>query len=458
MGISSAINAARSGLNAASLGIETTSNNVANAATKGYSRRSVRTSGAASVTLGGHARGTGVEVDRIQRSTDWFIVKRSVQSAGDRNQAMARRDTLIQAESWFSDGDVGALSARVQGLYDSLSLATTDPGNSSYRQQFLTDADRFARGISRVAGAMDDIQSDLEDRGEELAISLNTRLEQVAELNVKILETGDVDSAATLIDERDQVARSLAEDLGAEIRFDYETGEAAILVGGVALVHEGEWSEVEATANAAGQLSLERVSGSLDLGDSVRGTFGGMIESWSDVESYLDDLDSVVTDLADAFNTQHNAGFDLNGAAGADLFIWDNTLPHVSTSLKLDETITSDEVAFAGAAAASPGDIDNLKSLLDLEDSLLFTAGTETSEQFMTGLISGVGFDINKAESDVEHYSAVLNDLDVLRDSVAGVDLDEEAAALIQYQTAYQAAAKVMTVADELIQTLMQVA
>lgn len=457
MGISSAINAARSGLNAASLGIETTSNNVANAATKGYSRRAVLTSGAAPVTLGGHARGTGVEVDRIRRSTDWFIVKRSIQSAGDRNQAMARQDVLVQAESWFSDGDVGSLSARVASLYDSLGLVTTDPANSSYRQQFLTDADRFARGISRVAGAMDDIQTDLEERAEELAVDLNTRLEQVAELNGKILQAGDVDSAASLIDERDQVARSLAEDLGAEIRFDYDTGEAAILLGGVALVHESEWSEVESTTNAAGELTLERVSGALDLGDSVRGTYGGMMEGWADVESYLDDLDSVVTDLADAFNTQHNAGFDQNGAAGADLFIWDNTLPHVSTSLRLDETIATDELAFAGAAAASPGDIDNLKALLDLEDSLLFTAGTETSEQFMSGLISGVGFDINKAESDAAHYSAVLSDMDVLRDSVAGVDLDEEAAALIQYQTAYQAAAKVMTVADELIQTLMQV-
>jgi flagellar hook-associated protein 1 len=455
MGITSAMNAARSGLTAASLGIETTSNNVANASTEGYSRRAVRTKGGMAVTMGGNARGTGVAIDRVARATDWFVTKRVVETAGDVGEAQTRRDALALAESWFSEGEVNGISSRLQSFYDTLTTATTDPGNMSARRAVLTEADRFAEGVTRIAGSLVDIQTELEERAEDLASSVNARLEEVAGLNSRILEAGDPDAASDLIDRRDQVARSLAEDIGAELRIDRQTGEASVLLSGMALVQEGEFMTVQAGENDDGELTLLVGKGELDLGDDAGGRLGGMVKAWEKVEGYLDDLDSLVGDLGDALNTAHQSGYDLSGTAGDELFTWDTTIEHAATSFALNTDVTAEKLAFAGDSNGSVGDVTNLKVMLDVEEAELFSS--QTAEQFMNSLVSEVGTDVNEAEADLLHYGAVMSDMDALRDSVAGVDLDEEAADLIKYQTAYQAAAKVMSVADELIATLLQV-
>lgn len=458
MGISSALNAARTGLSAASMGIETTSNNVANAATEGYSRRAVRTTSGAAVTLGGHARGTGVAIDRISRASDFFITRRIVDTAGDAGEATARRDALVLAESWFSEGEVNGLSTRLQDFYDSLSSASADPGNASARRAVVTAATRFANGISRVASALVDVQTELESRVADVASDTNERLAEVADLNGKILEAGDPDAAAGLIDRRDQVVRGLAEDLGAEIRVDRDTGEATVLLGGVALVQGDRSLEVAAGENSDGELTLLVTSiGDMDAQASVSGRVGGIMAAWSKIEGYLDQLDSLASDLGQAVNDQHALGYDTDGAAGGDVFTWDSGGEHASTSFEVDGSLSASTLAFASDSAGSVGDIGNLQSMLDIESSELFAGSTQSGEQFLNALVSEVGSDVNEAESDVQHFGAVLSDLDSLRDSVSGVDLDEEAAQLIQYQTAYQAAAKMLGAADELMQTLLQV-
>ncbi len=455
MGSISALNSAQTGLNAASMGIESTANNVANAANDGYSRRTVRTTNGAPVSIGGHSLGSGVAIDRIARSTDYFVTKRIVDTSGKTGEAAARRDALQMAETWFSETDMEGLTTRLQDLYDSLSAATTDPGNSSVRRAVVNSASTFAAGVSRTASALVDIQGELEDRVSDMVSEINERLSDVADLNERIVESGGAAPAADLMDRRDQLVRQLADDLGAELRIDRDTGEATVLLGGVALVQEDQALAVSAGSNAAGELTLLVDSvGDLDVASQLGGRIGGMVKGWLDVEGYLDDLDTVVQDLGDALNTQHALGFDLNGNPGGDIYSWDAAAPHLSTTIDVDANLTPTTLAFASNPTASLGDIGNLQALQAIEDQQIF--GTQTGEQFINSLISLVGSDVRSAESDMEHYGTVLSDLDMLRDSISGVDLDEEAVKLIEYQTAYQAAAKMISAADTMLQTLFQ--
>jgi len=455
MGAISALNAAQTGLTAASLGIESTSNNVANAANDGYSRRAVRTTNGGPVSIGGHPRGAGVVIDRIARSTDYFVTKRIVDTSGKTGEAAAHRDALHMAETWFSETDMEGLTTRMQGFYDSLTAATSDPGNTAVRRAVVNSASTFAAGISRTAGALVDIQGELEDRVGDMVSQINDRLADVADLNERIVESGSPEQAADLMDRRDELVRTLADELGAELLVDRETGEATVLLGGVALVQGDHALTVAAGQNAAGDLTLIVDSiGDLDAGSQVGGRIGGMIKGWSDLEGYLDELDTMVEDLGGALNTQHSLGFDLNGNPGGDILSWDAAANHLSTTVDVDANLSASTLALASNPTASLGDIGNLQALLDIENQQLF--GTQTGEQFINSLVTLVGSDVRSAEADVEHYGTVLADLDMLRESISGVDLDEEAVKLIEYQTAYQAAAKMISAADTMMQTLFQ--
>ena len=158
-----------------------------------------------------------------------------------------------------------------------------------------------------------------------------------------------------------------------------------------------------------------------------------------------------------AFNTQHNAGFDQAGAAGGDFFAFtagsEAITLGVDTALRADPTL----LAIAGAATAAAGDGDNLAVLLDVEDQLLHAGATRTTTEALADIYAEVGRDIETAEMDHSVFELQLEDILMLRDSVSAVDLDEEATNLMAYQASYQAAARVLTATNELLDVLMRV-
>jgi flagellar hook-associated protein 1 FlgK len=87
----------------------------------------------------------------------------------------------------------------------------------------------------------------------------------------------------------------------------------------------------------------------------------------------------------------------------------------------------------------------------------VFAAGTRTAGQALADFASRAGTDVSAADSDATSMDEQLADMDVLRDSISAVDTDEEAIRLIEFQTAYRAAARVLSVSDEMLRTLLSV-
>ena len=112
-------------------------------------------------------------------------------------------------------------------------------------------------------------------------------------------------------------------------------------------------------------------------------------------------------------------------------------------------------LAFAGAAAGDAGDADNLTLMYDLQDLNIIDGGTSTAHDYIVALTTQVGNDVAESERMANTQHAVLDDLDELYNNLHGVDMDEEAANLVMYQSAYQASAKVITVTNELMSNLM---
>lgn len=110
---------------------------------------------------------------------------------------------------------------------------------------------------------------------------------------------------------------------------------------------------------------------------------------------------------------------------------------------------------FSVSANGNPGDGRNAAALAQSLDQGLFEGGTVSPGERFAGMLASVGAATRAAEGRAEARDTILGEAQVARDAVAGVNLDEEAANLLRYEQAYQAAARIIAVADEVFRTLL---
>ena len=226
-------------------------------------------------------------------------------------------------------------------------------------------------------------------------------------------------------------------------------------MGGHAVVSRAEARTLSIDKTHPISLSVNAGAGTIDVTEDAGGEIGGYLEAYQKTSDYIDQLNTFTIDFSTAMNTQHNAGFDRNGVAGTDLFTF--APGDEAKSLKFSDTIMEDVqlLAFAGDIAGEAGDGENLVLMLDLQDANIIDGGTSTAHDFTVGLTTQVGNDVAESERLAVSQHNALNDLDELYQNLHGVDMDEEAANLVMYQSAYQASAKVMSVTNELMQNLL---
>ena len=184
---------------------------------------------------------------------------------------------------------------------------------------------------------------------------------------------------------------------------------------------------------------------------------GGKLKGWLEVRDaaipdYLARLDEFAGELADAVNTLHASGFDLYAAAGQAFFSGST-----AADIGLNPTISADpnRIAAASLPAGVPGDNAKAVAIADLQHAAVMVGGTATMDDFYRSLVSDVGNQVRSATDFAEHQSVMMASLDNYRESISGVSLDEEMLNLIKFQHAFDAAAKLVTTVDEMIQTMM---
>lgn len=447
------------GLSVASAGIDVTTQNVTGASTPGYTRRSLRTQQLAPVQQRGLFVGQGATPLAVARSADRLLGVRLIDASGSQAASSTLAENLRVAESYLDSTSSTGIAEALDQVFDALGSASADPSDASLRRGVIHACDAFASTTSRIAtGFADTISAIDEQVGASLA-EVNATLEEIAALNARIGRAGADVGPADLLDRRDQLILGLSQEVGvtAELKAD---GQAVVYLAGHAVVAGGDWRALSESTDAAGDAAIhvDMDGGTFDVTSLVGGEMGGLIEARTNLRGWIDDLDTFAFTFATAMNAAHATGFDQTGAAGGDLFTLTATATDAAKALAVDPAVAEDPslLAFAGAATALGGDGDNLQVMLDLEDDLtLFTNGNPRSA--ISAIVSDIGSAVSAAESDQEAQDALVADLETLRESTAGVDTDEEATHLLEYQSAYRAAAKVITAADELLRTLLQI-
>lgn len=438
--------------------VEVIEHNVANASTPGYRRQAAVLAAAPPYAppslqrdLTAGQMGMGVMVERVRRFNLEFFDGRYRREIADANRWELERDTLRQVEATLAENTSDGLTPKLDAFWASWQALSADPANTALRGEVRARAIALAEGFNHRAQALNAIRADQDLSVTQRVAEVNTLAAQIANLNAEISRVKSVgDQPNDLMDERDRALDRLAEVAGA-VSHEQPSGEVVVSIGGHALV-VGHSTFGLTTSPDPANGNLAKVSWADGQTFSAgRGELAGLLDARDRaIPAQTAGLNAAAFALAGRVNTLHQAGYGTNNAIGLNFF---NTFTTTDYALELKVSANVDTLANIAAAAApnSPGDGSMALAMTNVQRELLMNGGTATLNQYYTAQVGALGLEIQRAADSADDRALVAKSLDDQRESVGGVSLDEEAANLVQSQRAYQAAARLMTTVDEML-------
>ncbi|WP_409421750.1 flagellar hook-associated protein FlgK [Pseudaeromonas sp. ZJS20] len=428
------ISTAASGLSATQVVLNTISNNVANSETDGYSRRTV--------VLTSQASG-GVSASSLERQTSFFLQQQTWGSTSEVGYYTSYSDYSSYLEQLMSSDSLDITSS-LSAFYSALESASSSPDDEALRTAVLTAAQTLATTFNALSGYLDDIAQDVNSQIDSTVTQVNDLSAQIADLNQQIvsLQSQGLDTSA-LEDSRDAAIDSLSELVEFDVLAQADGSYSLTLPQGQTLVSGSNAATLSWDSSSG--LSLTFGKQTTSISEEMSGSLGGLFAFVNEVlEPTQSQLDSIAVAVAEALNDAQADGYDLDGDSGAALFSWDSQDP--AGTLSVSSGFTTDDLAFAGSSTTGSGDNDNLLAMLEL---------SEDQQSDYTALVTWLGQVSSQASNALSTSTTLQSSLSDSLDSISGVNLDEEAANLVVYQNIYSANAKVLSAADELFDTVL---
>jgi len=438
---------ALSGSNAAQAALGAASQNIANLQTPGYTRQGVLLSSLGSGE-GVRSAGSGVEIGALMRFSDSYKNQQMWRAASDQGARAQTQPYLTQLERIMGD-DGSSISKGIDGFFTALNATAVDPTSTPLRQQIITSADAMAQNFNSIANVMSNQLLSLNQQRAAIVPQANTALQNIASLNQRIAtSTAAGTNVSAMIDARDQLIDGLASQMAIEVNNQADGSISISLKSGQPLVIGSMAGELSASMNVAGDqvMSLKFANSRFTLDNvAVGGQLGGLGEF---EQNTLRPMQQSVSDLAIALKDRVNdtlaLGKTMSGAAGGPLFEYANG------KLSIKAGFNATDLALSATGAA--GDSGNLQKLIDIKSQPVSVnwVGSVLLSDADTQLVGKLGI-------YSQQNQALLKTADTVRaqavndwKSTSGVNKDEEAMNLVEFQNMYQANMKVISVANAL--------
>jgi len=458
MGISAAMEIGKNGLSIYRVATEVTSENIANVNTPGYSRQRVILETAPPTNANGFPMGTGVRIASVERYYDALLQKQIVNAETKQGYDTTKSTVLQQIEPTFNDITNDGLGTAISDFFGAWQDLTLNPAGTAERQAVLTRAQILADNFHSVSKTLNDSIAMQNESLVPLTNDINATLANIAELNGQIKTTELVSGNANETrDQRDQLIRELSAKIGITFTENsdgttdiaYADGGAALVTGTTAgsfslVVNAGKY-DVYVTPPAGVAAIVAPVTGELGATVALRDTI---------IPGYRTQVDTLAKSVADTVNAVHTTAFNLAGATGQNFFTPPAAVSGAAAGLSLAAGLTTNTIAASATLATLPGDNSKALAIARLINDTTTTAGT-TYNSYYTNLVSTIGLDVKAAKNTVAQDEAFTNQLSSLRESNSGVSLDEELTNLVKYQRSYQASAKLITTATEMMDTVI---
>ncbi|MDP2360910.1 MAG: flagellar hook-associated protein FlgK [bacterium] len=446
------LDTARSALLAHQMALNVTGHNVANVSTEGYTRQRLELG----ARLGSEQRlrgiGAGVEPIALQRlRLEHFdrSYRRELAGLGSADQ----RDQLLRGiEAVVGEPGTPGVGDALDSFFSAWADLGNEPAEESYRRAVLEAGSRLAGRLNQLNGQLRAQRTDTNLEVASIGRQINEKTARLADLNrnIQSAEQGGR-SASDLRDARDLLVDDLARLVDVRAAEDAQ-GTYRVWVGGRALVDGVHAVPLSLRQEPGGDGTvLTRLDWS-DTGAAIRprsGELAGLLEVRDTViPARLAELDALAAELVREVNTLHRGGSDLAGRAGRDFF--DPARPGAA-DIALSRWVLDDPQRVAASADGGIGNGEAAAAIALLAERGLAGLSGRSLGEAWGSLVSQVGAETARAADERSIQQAFVTELDARRQSMSGVNLDEELTRMMAQEQAYAAAARVVSVADNML-------
>jgi flagellar hook-associated protein 1 FlgK len=486
--------------------LNTTGHNISNANTKGYSRQVVNMTASRPIDAVGFSKstaagqlGTGVEASSITRIREKFLDNQYRNEYKSYGNFSVQLDTLSKLEGIVNEPSDTGLRTVISNFWNSWSDLSKNPENADGRKVVMEQTMALVDSFNYTAKQLGDLKADLTENVEINLNTVNSITTSIAQLNGEIRRVeGLGDNANDLRDQRDLITDQLSGLINIRVE-DQESGYR-IMMGGTELV--------QGTATAA--LDSAAIATAVASGDLNSGAIYGTIYARDHyVEGYIGELNNLVQTMANGefevtlpkgsvlpegtvlnnvtysgtnrtlsedtmvtvkgLNGLHQLGYSLAGQEAGLPFFTDGsggTTGLNAGNITLNPTIVANSNLIATSMRVVTN-ADGSESVISGNNSLAvlfsqmrdtrfdFDAGTgenkNTVDAYFRSVVGQLGVQAAEATRMQSNQQIIVDQVESRRQSVSGVSLDEEMSNMIRYQHAYNAAARNMTMIDEVL-------
>lgn len=452
------INNALTGSVAAQAALSAASQNIANVMTPGYTRQGVVLASVQPLQSGALSAGSGVSVSSLMRFSDEYKNLQMWQAASQLAQRSTQQPYLDQLEQVMGD-DASGINNGLDAFFSALNAASVEPSSVPLRAQVITAADALAQRFNNLTTVLGNQRSAIAQQRVTVAAQINTTTTQIADLNKRIAQAEAAGvNASGLMDARDSAIDSLAGMVAIQVVNHPDGSRNVSLKSGQPLVVGTTASTLQVTDTPAGTQALTLTFASEVFAvrdEGLGGQLGGLADfEYGTLAPLREAIGDIASEITSLMNGQLTSGYALDGSAGAALFVYDASS---STSmLSIDPAVLPQQLGFS-SDPTRPGNSDNLLAMIELKNAPITVAslGSVRIGDANTQLIGKLGMDSRANQASLSTAKTVRNQAEESWKLTSGVNNDEEAVNLIQFQQMYQANMKVLTVANELFDSTL---
>ncbi|MFC7419119.1 flagellar hook-associated protein FlgK [Iodobacter arcticus] len=449
---------ALAGALAAQAALNAASQNISNVMTPGYSRQGVVLSAIAPSVGDPHSAGSGVDIQSIRRFNDQYRSLQMWQASANMGESAAKQGYLTQLEQVMSASG-SSISGGLDKFYAALGAASVEPSSLALRQGVITEAGAMAQRFNNLNRVLSAQHASINEQRTALVTQVNSLGGSIARLNKEIVAaTATGVNPSGLLDERDRKIDQLSGLVDVRVVNQNDGAISVTLRAGQPLVVGDSSSVMSTEAQLDGsqliKLSFAQEKFTLN-GGSIGSQLGGLNEyEKNSLRPMEDAIRTLASEVAGRINGQRAAGFDLTGQPGKALFVFDAQNPEAM--LKLRPGIVAEDLAFA-SDASKPGGSGNLQKLIDIQSQALTVPGlgTVTLSDAYAQLLGRLASESQQNQSSLATGKVVRNQAEQDWKGTSGVNRDEEAMNIVEYQKMYQANMKVIAIANQLFDSTL---
>ncbi|MDR8394643.1 flagellar hook-associated protein FlgK [Aliifodinibius sp. S!AR15-10] len=448
----------KSGLRNAEKSLSVTSNNIINADTPGYSRQRVENAPAGMQMSRFHA-GLGVNITNVNRLRDEMNDTLLNEKKQDMGYLQKKKDVFEKLESAIVSDSGGGLDSKIGSLFNNFSEVSSNPQDISIRNNLISEAQQFTAKMSEVSRNIDRASDLVKDTAVQKVDSVNGLLKDLDQLNDAITKAqaqGKPDHSS--LDIRTQKLGELSELIDFESQLT-DTGALQIRVGGMKVLDENKAHTLKAEVNDVDKSFKLR----METGHIVKasgGELGGEIEMYEEeIPDMKRRLGTIASTMVEEFNALHQNGYGLEDSTARNFFTPGNK---TAATISVNQALVDNPRHIAASTQAGvAGNGDMASQIAGLRNKRIVESNATRNSKlvnYTVELISQPGSKLNGLESSIAARDSEIQMLKNQQQEEAGVNIDEELSRMVKFQNAYQGAARVMSTAQDMYDTLISIA